>query len=97
MTASAFSTNNADARPVAVAKLLDAFNRRTNTTVTNNQQYTDSFNTTNSTSDVQGDTGNTTLTVGDSSAGSSSWLDKVLPAVVLGALVIAGLVVLRSK
>jgi hypothetical protein len=96
MKAELFSNNSADARPVMVAKLLD-YGDRSTTQVTNNQQYTDSFNTTNSTSDVQGDTGNTTLTVGDSSAGSSSWLDKVLPAVVLGALVIAGLVVLRSK
>jgi hypothetical protein len=96
MTASTFSNDGAGARPIMAAKLLDGFTHRTQTTTTNNQQYTDSFNTTQSTSDVQGDTGNTTLTIGDSSA-PNSWLDKILPAVVLGALVIAGLFVLRSK
>jgi len=95
MTASAFSTNLRQVRPFPVAKLLD-YGDRSSSVVTNQQQYTDSFNTTTSNSKVQGDTGNTTVTLGDSS-GSGAWFDKLLPSVVLGSLVIAGLVALRSK
>jgi hypothetical protein len=80
--------------PAKGAKLLNAFERRTNTTTTNQQQYYDSFNRTESNSNVTSDTGNTTVNLGES--GGSSWVDKVLPAVVIGALVIAGIVALRG-
>lgn len=95
MTASLFSTDRKQVRPFPVAKLLD-YGDRSSSVVTNQQQYTDSFNSTTSNSQVQGDTGNTTVSLGDSS-GSSDWFNKLLPAVVLGCLVIAGLVVLRSN
>jgi hypothetical protein len=95
MTADSFSTNLSEVRPFPVAKVLD-WGDRSSSVVTNQQQYTDSFNSTTSNSQVQGDTGNTTVTLGDSS-GSGAWFDKLLPAVVLGALVIAALVALRSN
>ena len=75
------------------AKLLDYGDRDWNTT-TNQQQYYDSFNRTESNSTVTSDTGNTTVTLGPE--GGNSWVDKVLPAVVIGALVIAGLVALKG-
>ena len=94
MTGSEFSTDRATVRPFPLAKLLD-YGDRSSSVVTNQQQYTDSFNATTSNSSVQGDTGNTTVSLGDSS-GSGQWFDKLLPAVVLGSLVLAALVALRS-
>jgi len=94
MIPDAFSTNRKAVRPFPLAKLLD-YGDRSSTVVTNQQQYTDSFNSTNSNSQVQGDTGNTTVTLGDSGS-SGAWFDKLLPAVVLGSLVLAALVALRS-
>jgi hypothetical protein len=75
-------------------KLLD-YGDRDWTTTTNAQQYADSFNTTTSTSDVTSDVGNTSVTLGKD--GGGEWLDKLLPVVVIGALVIAGLTALRNR
>lgn len=72
-------------------KLLDMGDRSSSIT-SNNQQYHDSFNSTNSTSRVTSDTGNTTVTLG----GASEWLDKLLPVVVIAGLIIAGITALRS-
>lgn len=82
-------------KPFPVGKVLD-YGDRSSSIITNQQQYTDSFNSTDSISQVQGDTGNTTVTLGDS-GGSTGWFDKLLPAVVLGSLVLAALVALRSN
>jgi hypothetical protein len=77
------------------AKFLDAFTNRTTTSTSNNQRYDSSFNTTTSNSTVTSDSGNTTLTLGGP-ANPGDALDKVLPWVAVGGLVIAGLVAIRS-
>lgn len=79
-----------------LAKFLDAFSDRTSTQTTNNQQYYDSFNRTESSSNVTSDTGNTTVNLGQDASGGAM-IDKVLPWVVIGSLVIAGLVALRKS
>lgn len=79
-----------------LAKFLDGFSDRTSTQTTNNQQYYDSFNRTESSSNVTSDTGNTTVNLGQDAAGGAL-IDKVLPWVVIGSLVIAGLVALRKS
>lgn len=76
-------------------KFLDAFSDRNFTSTTNNITNTDSGNRTDTRTDVMENVGNSTVNLGNQ--GGDTWLDKFLPILVIGALIIAGLEALRRS
>lgn len=85
------STESFRVRP----KFLDAFSDRNFTSTTNNITNTDSGNRTDTRTSVMDNVGNSTVNLGGS--GSGDWLDKLLPVLVIGALIIAGIEALKGR
>jgi hypothetical protein len=78
---------------VGRGKFLDAFSDRNSTSTTSNITNTDSGNRTETTSNIMENVGNTPVTIGPSGSGNDP-LEKLLPIVLVGGLVIAGLAAL---